>query len=165
MEKGRTTEVSIISILKYVILLLIILFTVWLFWRENPSGTVFDVVTANLESSGFMDDMESQFAEEGQMLFGISADDCLKFYYAATAGQGDAVELVVVQTGDDRNSERVIKAMNNRIESQMSIFEKDNTEQTALLRNAVVKRQGTYILYAVSENAMSLENEFLKSLK
>lgn len=162
--KGNTVT-SVISVLKYLVILLIIIFAVWLFWRENPSGTVFDVVTSNLESSGFMDDMEPQFAEEGQMLLGISAKDCLKFYYAATEEKGDAVELFVVQTEDDRNSDRVIKAMNKRVESQLRIFENENTEQTALLRNAVIKRQGTYVLYVVSKDAMSLENEFLNSLK
>lgn len=153
-----------VSILKYMILLLIVLLAAWLFFKGNPSGVAFGAITEELEASGFMDDMENVDTEDAQMFLGISADDCMEFYYAATPKQGDVTEILVVQTDNDRNSDRVIKALNTRIHEQIEYFEKEDAKQTSILKNAVIKRQGTYIIYVVSEYADSLENVFLDIL-
>jgi hypothetical protein len=164
-EKRQDSEVQMWMIGKYVVLAIVIAFAIWMFRMQQVSGVGFDTICENLETSGFMDNMEEVSAEEAQTLLNIPEEYCREFYYAATPEQGDVEEMLIVQTDSDRNSERVVKLLENYLDRQAEKYQETDAAQTALLKEAVIKRQGSYVFYVVSEERDFLVNRFLKNLK
>lgn len=157
----RAKSVDWINVAKYGILLLLIIYIVGLV-KEEGTNTV---PIATIEEK-----MLEQISVEG-MAKATGQD--LKKYYGLNASDYDGVclyipddvmsvsEVLVVKVKDKSQIERIESAMKHRLDTQKTSFEGYGAEQTKLIKSAIVKTKGYYVLLAVSPEAELIENIFL----
>lgn len=75
-----------------------------------------------------------------------------------------AREFIIVKFKDHSQQDAFKETIEKRINSQKGIFEGYAPDQAELLKNAVIDINGNYALYAVKEDAATMNDQFLKAL-
>ena len=75
-----------------------------------------------------------------------------------------AREFIIVKFKDHSQQDAFKETIEKRINSQKGIFEGYAPDQAELLKNAVIDIHGNYALYAVKEDATTMNDQFLKAL-
>ncbi len=75
-----------------------------------------------------------------------------------------ANEALLVKLKDISQQEEIVTAIEERIESQLNVFEGYAPREVGLLEDAVVDVQGNYILYIVDGDAALVDEVFRSSL-
>ena len=84
-------------------------------------------------------------------------------YYASASGIS-AEEVLLIQVADSSQISQVTDALEEHVESRQQIFEGYAPEQARLLESARQSVRGSYIFFAVSENADRYMEAFAGSL-
>ena len=97
-------------------------------------------------------------------LYGLDPADYegVTLYYPSTNMGTD--ELLLVKLSDTAQQEDVKTAMEQRIQSQMDVFEGYAPAQYAALEQGIVEVRGNYLLLIVSEQQESVRQAFLSAL-
>ncbi len=103
---------------------------------------------ALLEGAGFPEGMltlESDMAGSVFQMDMTTVTAC----YAAVSGSAGADELVVLTAGDEDGAEAVYDLLSDRIACRQESFSDYNPAEAAKLREAILLREGTAVVYCV----------------
>lgn len=148
--------------------LLVLLALLWApYFMQNTlvSPSRFDDVKALV-----LKDLDAEFypQQDNQKIkryLALDPADYLRIEFFRTDNTLDAQELVLVQYPAGEDTSALQEQINNRIKSQMNIFEGYAPEQYALVSQNLQDYQGNYALYYVGENPSAVKTAFENALK
>lgn len=95
---------------------------------------------------------------------GLNTSDYDGVVYYKSISTMDVQEILIVKLKSNDQAEAVETAVQSRINSQLKSFNGYGAEQCQLLESSVVKTEGNFVLYVVSQNAAAYKKAFLDSL-
>lgn len=78
---------------------------------------------------------------------------------------GFADELAIFKVKNEKDIETVKQSIQSRLEDRKKVFESYSPEEFDKLQNCVIKEQGAYILFSVSDDNSTVEKCFLSFFK
>ena len=111
-----------------------------------------------------LSDMKQGDARMLRRFYDLNAGE-LAHWVLYTASDNMAVEeLLLVECSSPEQAERVLEAARNRKETQVKNFEGYGPEQVQLLNGCVIRRDGSYVLFAVSDRVSDIKKVYRKDL-
>lgn len=159
VRKGR-----IYFIIRYGLLTALIAAVIVFTTGRKESQASFETVSKAIASFAVSDQMESANARYLKKIYGLNAEDYENVMIYIPTTNMSAQELVLIKLSSPGQSDAVVQALQDRIDSQFQIFEGYAPEQVALLNSAIVDPQGNYILYISGDNAEQIDQAFRSSL-
>lgn len=122
-------------------------------------------MTAEILNSFSSDFMSELTAERMPSYYNIDLNllESYSVYIDGSGGFSD--ELAIFQVKDTKDVETVKQAIQTRVDERKNVFESYNPEEFDKLQNFIIKEQGTYILFCVSDDNATVENSFMSYFK
>ena len=124
--------------------------------------TLYDRTPEDVSLSDIAEDFEAEFdtscmQKSGAMrikrAFGINPSDYEDYLYYMPANTMDVDELLIVKTGDESLNDALVRAVNERLDSQKKTFDGYGTDQLDILKGAQIFTAGQYVCFMVSGEA------------
>lgn len=151
-------------IMKYVVLILVLVFIVLLMLyasgSSRPFGEVEAGVSAALDKSVLTEQEPSAFKRN----FGLNAADYGGVMYYSSEAAISAEEVLLVRVNSDDQIQQVTEAIEERVEAKKNDFDGYAPEQMKLLEDARQSVRGNYIFFAASSKADEYLEAFNRSL-
>ncbi|XCP86450.1 DUF4358 domain-containing protein [Roseburia hominis] len=163
-KNRRKRSVDILSILRYGMLAVLVIYVGLLFWTSDDKDAAFDTVASEIEKVVDTEAMKRAGSQELKRLYGLNEKDydgVLLYYNQATM---NVEEVFVVRAKTKKEAREVLDAAISRRDIQIQNFEGYGAEQVDLLKNAIVKQKGHYVLFVVSPEAAKYEKAFERAL-
>ena len=152
------------GIIKYVVLVLIVIFIVILMLYTSGSSKPFEEIRQSvasvLDKSNLKEKDEASFKRNT----GLNAADYSGVMYYASESSMSAEEVLLIRVSSDKQVQEVTDAVNERIDSRINAFEGYAPEQVKLLEDAQQSVRGRYIFFAVASDAEEYRAVFESSL-
>ena len=124
----------------------------------------FEKLQADVEKAMDLSDMKQGDARMLRRFYDLNAGE-LAHWVLYTASDNMAVEeLLLVECSSPEQAEQVLEAARNRKETQVKNFEGYGPEQVQLLNGCVIRRDGSYVLFAVSDRVSDIKKAYRKDL-
>ena len=124
----------------------------------------FGKLQADVEKAMDLSDMKQGDARMLRRFYDLNAGE-LAHWVLYTASDNMAVEeLLLVECTSPEQTEQVLEAARNRKETQVKNFEGYGPEQVQLLNGCVIRRDGSYVLFAVSDRVSDIKKAYRKDL-
>ncbi len=124
----------------------------------------FGKLQADVEKAMDLSDMKQGDARMLRRFYDLNAGE-LTHWVLYTASDNMAVEeLLLVECASPEQAEQVLEAARNRKETQVKNFEGYGPEQVQLLNGCVIRRDGSYVLFAVSDRVSDIKKAYRKDL-
>ena len=124
----------------------------------------FGKLQADVEKAMDLSDMKQGDARMLRRFYDLNAGE-LAHWVLYTASDNMAVEeLLLVECTSPEQAEQVLEAARNRKETQVKNFEGSGPEQVQLLNGCVIRRDGSYVLFAVSDRVSDIKKAYRKDL-
>lgn len=160
----RTGRIDKINFAKYVIVLLLLAYVIFLMLREGGNSVTIDTIEQNILQVSEMEGMSKANMQDFKKYYGLNAAE----YDGVSLYIPDDVmsvsEVLVVKVHNKSQTEAIETAMEKRLQTQKKNFEGYGAVQTKLIESAVVKTKGYYVLLVISEDADEIEIAFDKSI-
>ena len=157
MKNGKLDR---INLLKYLMVVLLIIYVVFLVTREGDNTVSVDTIEKNITKAvkleGTTQDLKKYYSLNANDYEGISLyipDDVMSVN-----------EILVIKVKNESQIETVEKAVESRVNTQEKNFEGYGVEQTKLIHAAIIETRGRYVLLAVSKDADRIDVAFKKSI-
>ena len=160
---GRTVN-KIFQYVKIGLVLLLLVFIVWDLRDDDISNADIETVAESVAKAAGMDGLQPAGNRMVKRFYGLNPKDYEGAVLYAPKDNMDANELFIVKLSDVSQSDAVVDAIEERLETQKNSFEGYGAEQTKLLNDHVLQVEGNFILYAVGEQAKDVQAVFLNSL-
>lgn len=158
------TKISLLETIKWLSLILVIIFICSLSFQGSESNTDFSVMSEAVTEQTDVTIMQLSDNQMAKRLYGLDPAEYEGFLlYTPTTNMG-AEELLVVKLADVSQQDAVVAAIENRITTQMDSFEGYAQTQYEMLQNAVVEVRGNYILFISAEDTAPVREAFLGAL-
>jgi predicted small secreted protein len=95
----------------------------------------------------------------------LNLSDVEKYKVFVNSTGGKADELAIFKAKDTAKAEEIYKAVKERIEDLKFAFEGYVPEELQYIENAVVKKDGKYVMMAISQKYEKVNEIFTKHLK
>ena len=154
----------IISVMKYVLLIVIIGYLAVLMIYASGSKRSFKEVSKAVSS---VLDSKELIKMDDQMLkrnYGLNSAEYKGVLYYSSPSSISAAEVLVIQVKNDAQVEKVTDAIAKRKAQRLEDFDSYLPEQVKLLEDAQESVRGRYIFFAVSSKASEYRSAFDKSL-
>lgn len=153
-----------VSIVKYILIVLLLVFIVGLLRDGEISNEKISKVTKNVVQALDMEKLSESDHRMVKRLYGINANDYEGVSLYVAGSNMEVEELLIVKLKSTEQSEAVEKAIGQRLERQLESFEGYAPEQCKLLEDHVLDVKGNYIMYVVNKKAKAADKAFQKSL-
>ena len=163
-ESQIYSKINIYRIIRYGLTAVLIAAVIIMLSGNKESNASFDKVSSAVSGSITTDKAMKGTERYLKKNFGLNADDYDSVLIYIPATNMNANEMVLIKLKDVSQADSVQAAIENRIESQINIFEGYAPEATALLKNAILDVRGNYILYIVDSDAVRIDDAFRSSL-
>lgn len=154
----------VFTVAKYVVLMLTAGYIALLLLFAGVSRKSFDEVSAAVSSAVDTNNLSGQDSQAFKRNFGLNSSEYSGVLYYASASGISAEEVLLIQVADSSQISQVTDALEEHVESRQQIFEGYALEQARLLESARQSVRGSYIFFAVSENADRYMEAFAGSL-
>ena len=154
----------VFTVAKYVVLMLTAGYIALLLLFAGVSRKSFDEVSAAVSSAVDTNNLSGQDSQALKRNFGLNSSEYSGVLYYASASGISAEEVLLIQVADSSQISQVTDALEEHVESRQQIFEGYAPEQARLLESARQSVRGSYIFFAVSENADWYMEAFAGSL-
>lgn len=162
MKNGK---IDLINILKYLMVLVLVMYVVFLISREGSSDVPVDTIEKNITKVMKTKGMSKGSAQDLKKYYGLNANDYDGVMLYIPNDVMSVNEVLVVKVKDESQIEDIEKAVQTRLDTQKKSFEGYGVEQTQLLRSAVVESKGSYTILVVSKDADKIDEAFRKSIR
>ena len=132
--------------------------------RKKESRVPFETVSASVSAHIQSEKMEHNAERFLKKYYGLNASDYDGVLIYTPAESMFANEAVLVKLKDASQADEVVAAIEDRIKSQLNVFEGYAPREVSLLEDAVLDVQGNYILYIVDGDATAVDEVFRSSL-
>lgn len=160
----RRERVSAARIMKYVVLLLTVVYIVLLMLYASGSSRPFEEVGAEVAAALDAEVLSEQDAARLKRNFGLNAADFDGVMYYASESNVSAEEVLLIKVSRDSQVRQVTAALERRLASRENDFEGYAPEQERMLKDAVQSVRGSYVFFAVSPDAGEYLSAFNRSL-
>lgn len=160
----RNEKMDVINIAKYLMVLLLVVYVIFLIVREGDSSVSVDTIEQNILKSAEMTGTTKASMQELKKYYGLNAKDYEGICLYIPDDVMSVTEILVVKVKDKSQVESVELAMEERLETQKKNFEGYGVTQTKLISSAILESKGYYVLLAVSEEADQIEAAFKESI-
>lgn len=154
----------VFTVAKYVVLMLTAGYIALLLLFAGVSRKSFDEVSAAVSSAVDTNNLSGQDSQALKRNFGLNSSEYSGVLYYVSASGISAEEVLLIQVADSSQISQVTDALEEHVESRQQIFEGYAPEQARLLESARQSVRGSYIFFAVSENADRYMEAFAGSL-
>lgn len=89
-------------------------------------------------------------------LYYIDKNDIEYFLSYAPKSNMDVEEILVLKVKEDTNISEIKAKINKRLEKQRESFKNYNPEKYEIIEDAILKEEGQYLIFIVSENSSSI---------
>ena len=152
------------GIVKWALLAALLAYT-FLVARANSARDVdFSVISSRMAAAPGIDVLEPLDENAFQDRFGITPEGCEGWLLYGAEEIMNVSELMIAKA-DDAALDRLEDAAQGRVDAQLAVFRGYGVEQTAHLESARLFTRGSYIFYAVGENADAWEDAFLSCVR
>ncbi|MGN0375507.1 MAG: DUF4358 domain-containing protein [Butyrivibrio sp.] len=126
--------------------------------KEILDDILSEVTDTHNDSTLYYDD--EKYGEYFEYLYDTSSKRVVDgaFAYASSAY---ADEITVLYAAEDKDTDTIVKHLENRIDKRMQDFNGYKPEEVAKLEKACIKTSGKYILMAVGDQSDRIEEIFL----
>ena len=159
MKNGKLDK---INLLKYLMVVLLIIYVVFLVTREGDNTVSVDTIEKNITKAVKLEGMKKGTTQDLKKYYSLNAND----YEGISLYIPDDVmsEILVIKVKNGSQIETVEKAVESRVNTQEKNFEGYGVEQTKLIHAAIIETRGRYVLLAVSKDADRIDAAFKKSI-
>ncbi len=113
---------------------------------REPTQELDDTILANIYSS-------------------LEINDVQKYKVYVNSTSAKAEELALFEAKDEAKAEAILQSVKERIEDLKFGFEGYVPEELQYIENAVVKKEGKYVLFAVGQKYEKINDIFVKYIK
>lgn len=85
-------------------------------------------------------------------LYGVNKYDLDQFIYYGPKSNMEANEILIIKPKNDSDTEKIEKAITNRIDTQSDSFRNYNKEQYEILSNHILEKKDGYIILLISKD-------------
>ena len=160
----RTGRFRIARVMKYIVLLLIIVFVAALMIYASGSSRPFEEVEKAVSSSLDKSNLTLQDGSAFKRAFGLSEADYAGVMYYASEFNISAEEVLVVLVKDESQIREVTEAIEKQVEARKNDFDGYAPEEVKLLEDAKQSVRGRYIFFAAAPKADEYLEAFSNSL-
>lgn len=160
----RTGRFRIARVMKYIVLLLTIVFVAALMIYASGSSRPFEEVEKAVSSSLDKSNLTLQDGSAFKRAFGLSEADYAGVMYYASEFNISAEEVLVVLVKDESQIREVTEAIEKQVEARKNDFDGYAPEEVKLLEDAKQSVRGRYIFFAAAPKAEEYLEAFSNSL-
>ena len=163
MTESRV-NLTVVTVMKYVLLAAMTAFLVFQFAGSRVSHTPFQEMEDAVLTAAVRDPMSEGDNQMIRRIYQLDPDayEGMTLYYPTSSMSVE--EIFLVKLKDTSQQETVRQAMEDRVASQISVFEGYAPEQVAMLQRSVIEVRGNYLLLVVAELPDPVRQAFLKAL-
>lgn len=155
---------DILNILRYILLLILVIYITLLFLAKGGSSASFEQVSEAVKKSADLSKMQEADSRRFRQFYGLNENDFENVMCYYTSQTMEVEELLLIKAKTAGDAEEAKEAVEARVQTQIKNFEGYGASQVKLLKNAVIKVRGDYVFMAVSPDAEKLAKAFKKSL-
>lgn len=155
---------KIIEYVKYVLIILLVVFISSLLADDNISKAKIDNVTKAVANKLKDDSLSPAANRMVKRLYGLNPGDYDGISVYISDSNMKVEEFLLVKLKDTSQADAVQAAAKARLDRQLESFEGYGPEQCKLLKDHILDVQGNYILFVVHKNAKAADKAFQKSL-
>lgn len=96
--------------------------------------------------------MEEDDGTKLRKLYGVNKYDLDQFIYYGPKSNMEANEILIIKPKNDSDTEKIEKAITNRINTQSDSFRNYNKEQYEILSNHILEKKDGYIILLISKD-------------
>lgn len=162
--KIKSMRLTGLEIVKWILVVLIVVFLVHSFTGNRISKADFDTVWDAVTADADMSKMQEGSNQMIRRLYGLDPArfDGIRLYYPKT--NMGAEEILLVRLKDTGDQEMVRSAMESRKKTQMNNFNGYGTYQYAMLEKSIISIRGNYALFVSADKAGEIGQEFENAL-
>ena len=158
MKNGKLDR---INLLKYLMVVLLIIYVVFLVTREGDNTVSVDTIEKNITKAVKLEGMKKGTTQDLKKYYSLNANDYEGISLYIPDDVMSVNEILVIKVSQ---IETVEKAVESRVNTQEKNFEGYGVEQTKLIHAAIIETRGRYVLLAVSKDADRIDAAFKKSI-
>lgn len=131
-------------------------------------GTVrnvdFGKLQADVEAAAEVSGLNQENAQLLRRFYGLNAGELVHWILYTAQDNMSVEELLLVECSSESQAEQVLEAARERKATQIKNFEGYGPEQVQLLNQSVLRSDGVYVLFAVSDQAAEIKKAYRKDL-
>jgi len=154
------------SILNVTLILVVISMLVGCSKKENVVIDIDALSTEAMNAAQFKDELvELDDTILTNIYSTLQLNDVVKYKVFISATSAKAEELALFEAKDEASAENILQAVNDRVADLKFGFEGYLPEELKVIENAIVKKEGKYVLFAVGQNSEKINEVFKNSTK
>ncbi len=163
MSESRV-NLTAVTVMKYLLLIAMAVFLLFQFFDRHVSRAPYEKVEQAVLGAAVLDPMSEGDNQMLRRVYNLDPEDYegVTLYYPTTSMSVE--EILLVKLKDLSQQDAVREAMENRMASQIAVFEGYGPEQTAMLRRGVIEVRGNYLLLVVAEAPETVQQAFIQAL-
>jgi len=124
-----------------------------------------DEIDQNINEAVDISNMVKSDSNKLEKLYDINTEEVEDFKLYTAKTNIEANELLILKVKDQKDIEDIKEDINDRIETQTSSFKDYLPDEYYLIEKNVLKSNGNYIIFVISEEAEKIESIFDESFK
>ena len=124
----------------------------------------FEKLQADVEAAAEVSGLNQENAQLLRRFYGLNAGELVHWILYTAQDNMSVEELLLVECSSERQAEQVLEAARERKATQIKNFEGYGREQVQLLNQSVLRSDGVYVLFAVSDQAAEIKKAYRKDL-
>ncbi len=130
--------------------------------EKEPS---IDEIEKNISEAVDLSNMKKVDSHKLEKLYDIHSDELEDFLLYTADTNIKADEMLILKVADEKDISDIQDRISNRIEEQSNSFKDYLPDEYYLIEKHVLKSNGQYILFVISEDAEKIESIFDESFK
>lgn len=159
-------KTTFFAIGRWAAIVLAVIFLVCTFSSGKLSKTALEEVAQAVLTKAASDHLEVSDAQILHRDYGLSANDYEGFVLYSPKDFMDPEEILIVKLADTSQAKKVASAMQKRLDERTAVFDNGYgpAQYELLTGHSVIRTEGNYVFFLVSENAEAALKAFLKAL-
>ena len=138
-------------------------------WGCNKKETVIDIdelTNEVISAAKFRDELQELDDTVLQNIYSsIQLSDIVKYKVYVNSTSAEAEELAIFEAKNEKGAQNIYQAVKERIDDLKFGFEGYLPEELIYIENAVIKKEGRYVLFGVGQNYEKINEIFNKHIK
>ena len=124
----------------------------------------FGKLQADVEAAAEVSGLNQENAQLLRRFYGLNAGELVHWILYTAQDNMSVEELLLVECSSESQAEQVLEAARERKATQIKNFEGYGPEQVQLLNQSVLRSDGVYVLFAVSDQDAEIKKAYRKDL-
>ena len=124
----------------------------------------FEKLQADVEAAAEVSGLNRENAQLLRRFYGLNGGELVHWILYTAQDNMSVEELLLVECSSESQAEQVLEAARERKATQIKNFEGYGPEQVQLLNQSVLRSDGVYVLFAVSDQAAEIKKAYRKDL-